>query len=218
MPSLCSTLKRPAGTSLPRWPPHNHAADQHHIFHLISTALLIPTMLLLLWCLFRALFSVGQFLREFARRARIAAALEGFSTAMDEIASPPPLPVAGSILTETLGRVQQAGGDLLRVERLVHEAELAWDGRLESLRNLVPLGPMLGRMGTLIPLGPALMGLAAGDLQTMASNLIVAFATAALQTELPWLGRQRVPQVSLRSKGRLLVSCLETSCSVRAHR
>ena len=39
---------------------------------------------------------------------------------------------------------------------------------------------MLGLMGTLIPMGPALVGLAAGDIATMAENLQVAFSTTVI--------------------------------------
>ena len=42
------------------------------------------------------------------------------------------------------------------------------------------LGPMLGLMGTLIPMGPALVGLAAGDIVAMAENLQVAFSTTVV--------------------------------------
>jgi biopolymer transport protein ExbB/TolQ len=35
-------------------------------------------------------------------------------------------------------------------------------------------------MGTLIPLGPALMGLAEGNVEQLASNLVIAFATTVL--------------------------------------
>ena len=39
---------------------------------------------------------------------------------------------------------------------------------------------MLGLMGTLIPLGPALIGLSQGDLETLAQNLMIAFATTVV--------------------------------------
>ncbi|MBQ6826992.1 MAG: MotA/TolQ/ExbB proton channel family protein, partial [Thermoguttaceae bacterium] len=44
----------------------------------------------------------------------------------------------------------------------------------------VKTGPALGLMGTLIPLGPALLGLAKGDLETLATNLVVAFSTTVV--------------------------------------
>ena len=58
--------------------------------------------------------------------------------------------------------------------------ESLWSGRLEQLTLWVRFGPALGLMGTLIPLGPALVGLAQGDLETMATNLIIAFATTVV--------------------------------------
>ena len=39
---------------------------------------------------------------------------------------------------------------------------------------------MLGLMGTLIPMGPALVGLSTGDIASMAYNMQVAFATTAV--------------------------------------
>jgi biopolymer transport protein ExbB/TolQ len=39
---------------------------------------------------------------------------------------------------------------------------------------------MLGLMGTLIPMGPALMGLSSGNIQQLAANLVIAFATTVL--------------------------------------
>lgn len=42
------------------------------------------------------------------------------------------------------------------------------------------VGPMIGLMGTLIPLGPALMALGAGDTGVLSKNLIVAFTTTVV--------------------------------------
>ena len=39
---------------------------------------------------------------------------------------------------------------------------------------------MLGLMGTLIPMGPALVGLSTGDIASMAYNMQVAFATTVV--------------------------------------
>ena len=51
---------------------------------------------------------------------------------------------------------------------------------LERSRTFIKLGPMLGLMGTLIPMGPALVGLAQGDISSMAYNMQVAFATTVV--------------------------------------
>src|ERR671915_392129 len=52
--------------------------------------------------------------------------------------------------------------------------------RLERTRLLVRAGPALGLMGTLIPLSPALAGLAGGDVQALSDNLRVAFSVTVL--------------------------------------
>ena len=52
--------------------------------------------------------------------------------------------------------------------------------RLERTRVMVRLGPMFGLMGTLIPMGPALIALTKGDVNTLASNLIIAFGTTVV--------------------------------------
>ncbi len=48
--------------------------------------------------------------------------------------------------------------------------------RLERTRILVRFGPALGLMGTLIPLSPALAGLAEGNVTELTDNLRVAFS------------------------------------------
>jgi biopolymer transport protein ExbB/TolQ len=52
--------------------------------------------------------------------------------------------------------------------------------RLERTRLLVRAGPALGLMGTLIPLSPALAGLASGNVQELTDNLRVAFSVTVL--------------------------------------
>ena len=59
---------------------------------------------------------------------------------------------------------------------------------METSTTLTRLGPMLGLMGTLIPMGPALKGLASGDLDTMATNLQVAFSTTVVGVFIGGIG------------------------------
>ena len=66
------------------------------------------------------------------------------------------------------------------VERLLVEKEVEMMKKLEIPRMLVRVGPILGLMGTLIPLGPALLGLSAGNIEQLANNLVVAFTTTVV--------------------------------------
>ena len=49
--------------------------------------------------------------------------------------------------------------------------------KLEKTDIITRIGPTLGLMGTLIPMGPGLAALGAGDVNTLASSLTVAFNT-----------------------------------------
>lgn len=152
----------------------------------ISNGLLVPVIVLLLLFLLRALVLVGGFFGEWFRRRslqqRLTSLLEGDAAAC----------LAG--LAELSARPETEKIPLLRSVRqlLAHRNDTAWCERLLAnyevdaqrelghSRTLAKLGPMLGLMGTLIPMGPALVGLAAGDLASMAYNMQVAFATTVV--------------------------------------
>jgi biopolymer transport protein ExbB/TolQ len=163
-------------------------------FYLISTALLIPCMLALLWSLARALVLIGQLLREHTLRLREQSSVDRLVRQLEESPCPgasdwepvvtarqndKPDSLAG-LRGRALSRLPAAGCDALLAEKIVRDAELAWQAELDRLRAIVRFGPTMGLMGTLIPLGPALVGLAAGDLESMAHNLVIAFATTVV--------------------------------------
>ena len=83
-------------------------------------------------------------------------------------------------LLHTAGQMLSHRGDTPWCERLLANYEVDAEQELGHSRTLAKLGPMLGLMGTLIPMGPALVGLAAGDLASMAYNMQVAFATTVV--------------------------------------
>ena len=76
-------------------------------------------------------------------------------------------------------RVRASGGGD-RVAKALADFDFASLRRLERTRVLVRAGPALGLMGTLIPLAPALAGLAEGDVAQLSRNLRVAFSVTVL--------------------------------------
>ena len=64
--------------------------------------------------------------------------------------------------------------------RLLADYEVRADAELGKYKLLTKFGPILGLMGTLIPMGPALAGLATGDVTSMAYNMQIAFATTVV--------------------------------------
>ena len=63
---------------------------------------------------------------------------------------------------------------------IIEEEELKLFKKLEKTDVVAKIAPALGLMGTLIPLGPGLLALGAGDTQTLADSLIIAFDTTVL--------------------------------------
>ena len=66
------------------------------------------------------------------------------------------------------------------MEKALADFELESQHDMALGKTLSKMGPMLGLMGTLIPMGPALVGLSTGDIASMAYNMQVAFATTVV--------------------------------------
>ncbi len=68
----------------------------------------------------------------------------------------------------------------IEVERHLQAAELNLSRRLDRVRFVIKVGPALGLMGTLIPMGISLAALAEGNIPKMAGSMVTAFtATVA---------------------------------------
>lgn len=60
---------------------------------------------------------------------------------------------------------------------LIAEQDFRYQKTLSYTDFIVKIGPMLGLMGTLIPLGPGLLALGQGDLKTLSDAFLAAFDT-----------------------------------------
>ena len=66
------------------------------------------------------------------------------------------------------------------MDGVLSDFELWADKKIGAYKTIAKLGPILGLMGTLIPMGPALAGLGQGDISSMSWNMQVAFATTVI--------------------------------------
>ena len=162
------------------------------IIYLVATALLYPVLiaevLALAWCIFEA----GRFTVEIVGRMRkrslprIREAAHAVSASLERGDAEQATASMGEALGHgRYGRrfVAMLSSDLFtRTEllKLLNDVELEAAHRLERTRMLVRIGPVLGLMGTLIPISPALVGLAQGDVQTLSDNLVIAFSTTVV--------------------------------------
>jgi biopolymer transport protein ExbB/TolQ len=64
--------------------------------------------------------------------------------------------------------------------KLIESEENGFTKSLGRTDVITRIGPTLGLMGTLIPMGPGLAALGAGDINTLANSIIVAFDTTVV--------------------------------------
>lgn len=65
-------------------------------------------------------------------------------------------------------------------KKLIEFEETKFSKTIERTDVVTRIGPTLGLMGTLIPMGPGLAALGAGDVNTLANAIIVAFDTTVV--------------------------------------
>ena len=151
------------------------------ILYWISTGLLVPVIIALIFLFLRSLLLVGSFFGQYLMLRKTSAQVRKALTnvtidTLDQVEQK--LPQKSNALVISYIRQMIAARDSqAEVQRLLAEYEIAADRDLSTSKLLSKLGPMLGLMGTLIPMGPALAGLAAGDIESMARNMQVAFST-----------------------------------------
>lgn len=150
----------------------------------ISTGLLVPVVVLLIALFFRALLLVGSF---FGQYMAIRKTDKLIREQMEELTSENAdclaerLPAkSNSLVVVYMRRILEVQHHGAQVQRLLANFEIAADKDLATSKTLTKLGPILGLMGTLIPMGPALVGLSTGDIASMAYNMQVTFATTVI--------------------------------------
>ena len=164
--------------------------DVYQVIFTIAEALELPVVILSLVALALVLYEVGAFLVEtrHRRRRRLALLTTAATAARRELDAGSPdaarTALAGIAWSDsmraTLAAFVAADGDESLIAKHLADFDFGRQRRLGRTRLLVRVGPALGLMGTLIPLSPALEGLADGDVQALTDNLRVAFSITVL--------------------------------------
>jgi len=146
-------------------------AELMRIMLTLSNALLYPVLILLLVLVGVSFIFVGELLSDYSRRK---------SGSIEAKLNEGHLSVFFEKLKEVLAGHSDEDTLVRETERLMQEREVEIMRKLEKPRILVRFGPTLGLMGTLIPLGPALLGLSAGNIEQLANNLVIAFTSTVV--------------------------------------
>ncbi|WP_292605597.1 MotA/TolQ/ExbB proton channel family protein [Methanobrevibacter sp. UBA188] len=159
------------------------------LIHILSESLLTPVIVLLVISIVIVILSFGGLINEYISRKPIKSKdLEdlirkiSFSPNVnqmkEEIANSNLFDYQKEVLTRIADNYD-IGPDARKA--LASELISAQETRLIKKTNktdiLVRVGPSLGLLGTLIPLGPGLAALGSGDIATLAESLTIAFDT-----------------------------------------
>ena len=156
--------------------------------HAISQSLLIPVIIILLIFILFSLISFGGLISEYSSRKKLKlATLESLIKSLNnsddytmrstveesDLDEKYKIAIIKVINNHTLGKeTKQAFAN-----RVLEEEELKMEKIIEKTDAIVRLGPTFGLMGTLIPMGPGLAALGAGDIEILAQAIIIAFDT-----------------------------------------
>ena len=157
--------------------------DVTNILYWISTGLMIPVVALLLIGFMRSLALLGGFVSMYIARLKYTKELQNF---IEGIRSDPAgvqsydTLKSNRLLHTHLQQIVASGNDSAFIDKVLADFEAAAEKELSVSKTLSKMGPMIGLMGTLIPMGPALVGLATGDIASMAQNMQVAFSTTVV--------------------------------------
>jgi len=150
------------------------------ILNWISSSLLLPVIVLLLAALASSLVSLGGFcatylllIQERKKRRDLLGVLRAGKLDIETLKP-------DGIFSAHLADMAKLDWNELECEKYIAEVRQDYDRELERTRFLAKTAPMLGLMGTLIPMGPALAGLASGNIGNMAYNMQIAFSTTVV--------------------------------------
>lgn len=158
----------------------------------VASAMQTPVILILMLLLAFTVFLIGWVIVEFfTERRLLKAKLPALVDALNEtknreetkecVAKSGLLKRQRAALTELLSHPELT--PLMRESlavRIVTEEQSHYDVRLKMSDLVARIAPLLGLLGTLIPLGPGIIALGQGDTMTLSSSLMTAFDTTIL--------------------------------------
>ena len=158
----------------------------------ISQGLQIPVIILLLLFALAAIIMLGGLISEYT--ARIKVSMDVVEKLVFNITDANSLDDVKQIVEEAkipksqklvLMKVIRAGrltkdARVALARKLIESEEEGFQKSLSRTDIIIRIGPTLGLMGTLIPMGPGLAALGAGDINTLANSIIVAFDTTVV--------------------------------------
>ncbi len=156
--------------------------------HVVAQSLFIPVIIGLLAFIAYSIITLGGLISEYTSRIKVdVKQIEDLIKAISgskpeqivDIVKNSGLPQSQKKILTDIALSSDLGPDSMEslARKLIENEELRVEKSVEKTDMVTRLGPTLGLMGTLIPMGPGLAALGVGDVTTLAQSIIVAFDT-----------------------------------------
>ena len=160
------------------------------IIYIISSSLLIPVMFFLVALICWILYQGGMVFAEWIERKKLRK-LNDIDKFIEKIIQNQKIPeelfdyFTANVVNyfKKLNKIiEDKNKNLIeiKIENLLQEKELKMQKEVDRIKIAVRIGPSLGLMGTLIPMGTGLASLSSGDINKLSSSLIIAFTTTVV--------------------------------------
>lgn len=153
------------------------------LIYLVSGSLLYPVLFLLVFLIFYLLIYCGSFFIEWLDRSKITRLTPkesvSFLCKKQDIAA---FPYYVRCYIEEICSIKKDNDFIneIEIEDLLQGRIIALWKSLDRIKMVIRIGPGLGLIGTLIPMGTGLAGLSQGDMTRLSSDLVIAFTTTVV--------------------------------------
>ncbi|MCD6198452.1 MAG: MotA/TolQ/ExbB proton channel family protein [Deltaproteobacteria bacterium] len=153
------------------------------LIYLIASSLLYPVLFLLVALVVYIVISSGSFFAEWLERLRLVKYFPErlprlIREGNDQNFFPHRVNSYLEDLRLLLNKVSQPDG--VEIENILQETSLKTWESLDRIKMIIRIGPSLGLIGTLIPMGTGLAALGQGDMTKLSSDLVIAFTTTVV--------------------------------------
>lgn len=162
--------------------------------HDIAQSLLIPVLLILTIFFIYALIQLGILLAEYYKRRQNRFDVKNFvnqllllkgqvsNDEINKIVESSEIPQSHKEVLITVANSSDVSSDFREslAMKMVEDEMILNAKKLERTDIIAKISPAVGLMGTLIPLGPGLTALGAGNIQDLAQHLTIAFDSAVM--------------------------------------
>ena len=153
------------------------------LIYLIASSLLYPVLFLLVALVVYIVISSGSFFAEWLERLRLVKYFpERLPRLIREGNDQNFFPHRVNSYLEDLRLLlnKVSPPDEVEIENILQETSLKTWESLDRIKMIIRIGPSLGLIGTLIPMGTGLAALGQGDMTKLSSDLVIAFTTTVV--------------------------------------